>query len=71
MFDALDRIPVDRITSEARQVSFGRTLLTIVAAVLFGIGWVVAKSFGAVWFVLAWCATAVRLGWSQARGRPA
>lgn len=63
----LDAVPLDRITAEARQVHFGRTVLTLLAAVLFGIGWTVAKVFGVVWLTLAWTATAVKVGWVEAR----
>lgn len=40
-----------------------RVVLTAVAAVLYGLGWMAAKALhGAVW---AW--TAVRVGWVEAR----
>jgi hypothetical protein len=68
MSDVLDRVPVDRITVEARQVRFGVTLLRIVAGVLYGIGWLTAKAFGAVWLAVAWACVAVKLGWTDARG---
>ena len=67
MSDVLDRVPVDRITVEARQVRFGVTVLRLLAGVLYGLGWVVAKAFGAVWFALAWCGVAVKIGWTDAR----
>lgn len=67
MAHVLDRIPVDRITDEAREVRFGYTVLTVLAGILFGLGWLVAKGFGALWFVLAWCGTAVKVGWKSAR----
>lgn len=66
MTAVLDRVPVDRITTQARDVHFGRTILTIIAAVFFGLGWVVAK----VWLGIVWCAVAVKVGWLEAR-RPA
>jgi hypothetical protein len=61
----LDRVPVDAITEQAQQVRFGHTLLTIVAAVFFGIGWLAAKS----WLTVAWCAVAIREGWRDGRGQ--
>jgi hypothetical protein len=64
----LQGVPVDRITTEARQVSFGRTMLTIIAAVLYGAGWLVAKVASVVWLAAAWCATAVKIGWTEGRG---
>jgi hypothetical protein len=65
--DLLDRIPVERITAEARQVHFRRTALTLLAGLFWLIGWSVAKVFGALWFAGAWAATAIRIGWADAR----
>jgi hypothetical protein len=59
----LERVPVERISTEAREVHIGRTLLTIIAAFFFAIGWGAARVFLAV----AWCGVAVRLGWQEAR----
>lgn len=68
----LDGDRVDRITAEARDVHFGRTVLTVVAALLFGAGWLTAKAFGVVWLALAWTFTAVKMGWQEGRKpRPA
>lgn len=64
----LDRVPLDRITAEARAISFARTMLTVIAGILFGLGWVVAKTVKGVWFVAAWTFAAVRVGWREARG---
>ena len=66
----LHRVPVDRITTQAKQVRFGHTILTILAAVLFSIGWVVAKVFTVLWLGLAWAVTAVKVGWQDARPAP-
>jgi uncharacterized membrane protein YedE/YeeE len=63
----MDGQRLDRITAEARQVQFGRVVLTVLAAVLFGVGWVVARAFGVLWLVAAWTATAVRIGWQEGR----
>ncbi|MFD9949839.1 hypothetical protein ACFWYW_55780 [Nonomuraea sp. NPDC059023] len=60
-------VPLDRITAEARHVRFGRTMLTVLAGVLFGLGWCVAKIFSGAWFAMAWTATAVKVGWVEAR----
>ena len=60
---ALDRVPVDRITAEARQVRLGRLLLTLIAGLFWAIGWTVGKlALGVVW-----CAVAVKVGWQEAR----
>ncbi len=63
-----ERIPVERITAEAREAQFGHTALTLIAGVLYGLGWVVGKAFGLVWLALAWAWTAVKLGFTEARG---
>jgi hypothetical protein len=65
----LDRVPTDRISARAKALSAGRVALTVVAGVLFGVGWLVAKTLGGAWFVLAWCFAAMQVGWTDARGR--
>lgn len=64
----LDRVPVDRITEQARELHPGRTLLTLLAALLYGLGWLAGKTVMGVWFVLAWSFAAVKVGWTDARG---
>lgn len=64
----LDRIPVDEITARAREAKPGRVALTVLAALLFGAGWVAAKSLAVAWLGVSWCFTAARLGWRDARG---
>jgi hypothetical protein len=66
-----ERIPLDEITAQAREVKFGRTLLTLIAAVLFGLGWLVAKAFGVLWLAAAWTFVAARQGWRAGRAVPA
>jgi hypothetical protein len=66
----LDRVPVQRITTEARQVHFRRTALTLLAGLFWLLGFGVAKAFGAAWFALAWVAVAIRAGWTDARPTP-
>ncbi len=63
----LERVPVERISAEAREVRVGHTLLTLVAAVLYGIGWAAGKVLGMLWLALAWSGTAVKVGWTEAR----
>lgn len=63
MTAVLDRVPVQRISTEAREVHFGRTALTVIAALFYVIGWLVAK----LWLAVAWCGTAVKVGWQEAR----
>lgn len=60
-------VPVDRITEQARQVRFGHTMLTLVAVLLVGVGKLAYRVLAGLWLVLAWCVTAVKLGWQEAR----
>jgi hypothetical protein len=69
MAHVLEQVPVSRITREAREVRFGRTVLAVIAGLLYGIGWMTAKLFSVVWFAVAWAGTAVKIGWVDARGR--
>ena len=55
------------ITTQAREIHPGRTLLTALAAVLFGLGWIVAQVVMAVWFVAVWMFVATREGWRTAK----
>lgn len=64
----LDTIPVDEITGQAKQARPGRTVLTAVAAVLFGAGWLAARTFAVLWLAATWAFTAVRVGWQAAHG---
>jgi hypothetical protein len=61
-----DDVLTERITVEARQVHFWRTVLTVVAGILYGVGWLTYKVLAGTWFVLAWCGAAVRVGWQEA-----
>lgn len=63
----LDRFPVEEITQEARDIHPGRTLLTWVAALLFGVGWVAYKTCAVLWLAAAWVFVAVRKGWRTAK----
>lgn len=67
MATILARVPLAEINTQARDVHFGRTLLTVIAAVLFGAGWLAAKVVAAVWLAVAWSAVAVKVGWHEAR----
>jgi len=57
--DVLAKIPVDAITAQAREVRFWRTVLTVIAAVLFGLGWVTARVFAVAWLAASWSWVAV------------
>jgi hypothetical protein len=66
----LDAVMVREINTRAREIHFWRTLLTLLASVLFGAGWLVAKAFGVAWLVVAWIVVAVKLGWAEGRKPP-
>ena len=63
----LDRVQLDEITRQARDIHPARTVLTWVAAVLFGLGWLVCKVFVVAWLVCAWMFVATRQGWRAAK----
>lgn len=67
MTSILDRVLVERITAQAREVHAGRTLLTLLAGFFFVLGWVAFRVVAVVWLGLAWCAVAAREGWRDAR----
>lgn len=60
----LDRVPLERISAEARQVQVGRLLLTLLAGLFYLIGWLVAKLLIGV----VWCCVAVKVGYVEAGG---
>ena len=62
-----ERLPLDEINARARDVHFWRTVLTVIAAALFGLGWVLAKTFAVAWLAAAWSFTAVKVGWQEGR----
>jgi hypothetical protein len=61
-----ERVDLERISDQAREVHAGRFVLSLIAALFIGIGWVARMVFlGAVW-----CAFAVQAGWTMAGERP-
>jgi uncharacterized membrane protein YedE/YeeE len=60
-------MPLDRIERRARQAHPGRAALTVIAAVLFGLGWAAFKACALSWLAVAWCGSAVIEGWLAAR----
>lgn len=80
MTTAQHQIRLDAINIKARQVRFGRTVLTVIAAVLWAVGYVSHKGIGGtlygagwfagkvVWPALVWVGLAVQVGWVDARG---
>jgi hypothetical protein len=63
----LEHVPVEQINRQAREIHFWRTMLTLCAGLLFGLGWLVAKAFAVAWLAMAWTATAVKVGWQEGR----
>lgn len=59
----LERVPVAQIGTEARDIHFGRLLLTVLAGLLFAVGWLL----GRVWLAFAWTLAAVKVGWREGR----
>lgn len=66
----VDTVTLDRITAQAREIRFSRVFLTILAGMFYAIGWVAARTFGAVWLAMTWTAVAVKVGWTEGRRRP-
>ena len=58
----------ERVEQEARTLTPLRVLLTLIAAPLFVLGWIVAWICKLVWLVFAWALTAVQVGWREAGG---
>jgi hypothetical protein len=61
----LDGLLVDQIETRAAAMHPGRTLLTVIAALFFALGWTVAKAARGVWLVVSWSIAAVRVGWQE------
>ncbi len=68
MTHRLDEVPMSRIAEQARAATFGRTILTVIAGLLYVLGWLVAKGIGGLWFAVAWIGAAIHVGWTDARG---
>lgn len=67
MTSVAERVPLDRISRRAHAARPGRTALVVVAAVLFGVGWVACRAFAVAWLALVWCGSAVIEGWQASR----
>jgi uncharacterized membrane protein YedE/YeeE len=63
----LDRVPVDRISQRARAARPGRTVLAVIAGLLFGVGWLAYKACTVAWLAAVWCGSAVIEGWQASR----
>lgn len=76
MVAALDRVPVSRIRREASQITprgvvlaLSRTLVTVLAGLLYAAGWSAARTVRAVWTGLVWILAAIKLGWKDGVSR--
>lgn len=67
-FTRLDRLAVDDITRQAREIHPARTLLTWVGALLFAVGWLAFKIVAVLWLAGCWSFVAAREGWREAAG---
>lgn len=66
----LDDATMERIREEVRALTPLRSLLTLLAALLFSLGWLAARVLLTLWLGLAWAYAAVVVGWkSAAAGR--
>jgi hypothetical protein len=63
----LERVPVEGITAQARQVRFWQTIGAVLATVLLGSAFLAARLLSTLWLGTAWCAVAVRAGWREGR----
>lgn len=66
----IERVPVERINEQAKQLRFWRTVGTVLAGLLWGLGWLAARSCAVAWLAVAWAVAAVRVGWADARRPP-
>lgn len=65
-----DRVPIDAISADARQARPGRALLGLIGGLIFGLFWVLGKTFMVAFLAGAWCSSAAKMGWRQAQGKP-
>jgi hypothetical protein len=65
----VDRIPTQRIRAQATQVNLGRLLLTVIAGLLFAVGWAAGRTVTGVVLAVLWSAAAVKVGYREARPR--
>lgn len=60
---------LERVDADARELRPQIVFLTVIAAVLFAIGWLIGAMFRAVWTVVAWMIAAGKVGFKSATGR--
>lgn len=59
---------LEQVDNDARELRPLMVVLTIVAAVLFVLGWFVGVVFRGVWLVIAWAIAAAKVGFKAGRG---
>ena len=59
------------VHEQASRVTWGRVILGTVGFVLFGIGWLAARTLKVLLYTFAWSWAAMSVGWRQARGEAA
>jgi hypothetical protein len=63
----LERIDLDRLSAEAREVRFWRTVLLVIGGLMYGVGWVTYRICALSWLAGAWMCVAVRQGWRESK----
>lgn len=66
-----ERIPVDEISRQAHAARPGRVALALVTGILWGFGWLIAKTLGTLFLGLMWVLSAVKVGWMEGTGQHA
>lgn len=62
-----ERVPLERIGRRAHAARPGRTVLAVIALVLFGLGWLACRACAVAWLAVAWSGSAVIEGWQASR----
>lgn len=67
MLVTFDARALERIQAQASEIDPVKVAVSIVAAIPYVLGWVIAKVFTVAWVVLSWTIAAGRVGWQDAR----
>lgn len=63
---ALNAETLDEIRRRQAEIRPIKTLLTLVTALFFAVGWTLYQAWAVLWAVFAWSSAAVAVGWTQA-----
>jgi hypothetical protein len=63
-------VPVDQITADARRARPGRAAQALIGGILFGIMFLIGKTFTVLFASGAWGVSALKMGWRSGRGHP-